>query len=113
MTAVVGKNISTELAAGKGVAERWKEQYCKDGRWSRYINGASSEDAYSALVALGAEPSPAEVAKIIPAGWAYPMCDGCNEYRERVVLIEPHDDLAARLCEECLEYGLRELRTTK
>ena len=58
--------IPAFAADNSKIAARWKAQYCKNGVW-RGCNGGieRSKEIYSALLALGANPTLAEINKII------------------------------------------------
>lgn len=80
------KFVSVEVATGRGVAERWRNQYFKqDGGWSKHPD-STSEAIYESLRCLGGNPDIAKVANIIGnKSWSYIACDGCNEYVERAI----------------------------
>ena len=42
------KRVSVSVASGRGVAERWRTQYQRDGKWTRTAKG-DSEQIYNAI----------------------------------------------------------------
>ena len=96
----------------RGVAERWKSQYCHgDGSWSTTINGDTGM-VYKRLAALDIETATAsQVAEIIGNNtWAGPGdCNECGQSRN--VLVElgqdpDYESATARICEDCLRKAL-------
>lgn len=95
----------------RGVAERWKQQYCRDnGQWMGF--GGDSAEIYTKLSALDPETAVAsEVAAIIGNNsWAGPQpCNECGETVGRVVEIgQPPDyeSATAQICEGCIRKAL-------
>lgn len=89
--------IKIETATGRGVADRWERQYCRDGAWSSEERKAE----WTRLRDLGADPAPEAIQAIIGnPSWTHIFCDGCSDYTSRAVVIgeyEPH-----RFCETCI-----------
>lgn len=66
-------------ASARGVAERWREQYGRDG-WPNTVSG-SSKETYEKLCGLGTNPTIEAVDAIISnKSWTHLSCDGCSEY---------------------------------
>jgi len=99
----------------RGVAEHWKAQYFRNGKWGNTVTGDCGE-IYAKLAALDPETAvAADVAKIIGNNsWAGPdNCHECGETVPRTVQVgqEPdYDSHTAQLCEDCLRHALALLR---
>lgn len=92
-----------------GVAEHWKQTYNdRNGNW-RY--GDNKRVTYEKLAALGPEPHPDDVDKIIGnTSWTACHCDECRDSVEYVVMVgqEPdYDSATAHLCRDCIEKAWR------
>ena len=100
------------VATGRGVADRWREQYYKaDGTWVRTSIG-DSEEKYNALCDLGPTPTPQQVADVIGnKSWSYLDCSGCHGDFEAVVEIDEHQDFT--LCESCIREAAEAIARTK
>jgi hypothetical protein len=88
------------------VAERWKAQYCRDGKWGTTVSG-STEAIHSRLAALPTDATPDDVAAIIGnSSWTGDSCDGCSAYAPTVWQIgeeEPdYESSTVLLCEACM-----------
>lgn len=101
------KLISRQEKANR-VAERWKEQYYqrKIDEWTETRIG-DTERTYKAIVALGNNPIPDEIDKIIGNGsWTRLTCDECGEDKEAVIQMgqEPdYESHTACVCWNCLD----------
>jgi hypothetical protein len=47
------------------IAERWKAQYCRGNVWRYCGDGKGSKQIYAELIALGDNPNPADIERII------------------------------------------------
>lgn len=98
--------IQIQVASGKGVAERWRSQYQRDGKWTDTAKGSSGE-TYNRLCALGPDPDIAAVAEIIGnKSWSYLSCRGCGESVERAVVLGEDYSEQALVCQACLQAAL-------
>lgn len=98
------KYVCVEYASARGVADRWRAQYERDGKWIPMSNG-SSEAIYSQLCALGNQPNIAKAAEIIGnKGWTYLSCDGCSQHVETAIRIGDHSigDEPKAYCATCV-----------
>lgn len=105
------RKIVVTVASARGVAERWRIQYQRDGKWTDTATG-SSKAVYEKLCALGPRPGIGQVASIIGnKSWSYLPCNGCNSYVTRAVQIGACWDYSAPLfCEACLDEALAAIR---
>lgn len=84
------KFVSIEHATARGVADRWRSQYERNGVW--IAGPRPSERVYTDLCSLGDIPDIAVVATIIGnKSWSYLSCNGCRDYVERAVRIGSDD----------------------
>lgn len=105
---VRAKYVSIERAYPLGVAERWHQQYYRDGKWVEHAPNA--EAVYNQLVALGQTTNPAVVADITGnKSWSYISCDGCLDYVERAVQIGAEGSERHRFCATCIAEAAYEL----
>ncbi len=103
------KRIQVDVASGRGVADRWRAQYERPDGWLKTVSGDSKE-VYNKLCDLGPSPDIAKVAEIIGnKGWSYINCDGCGEYVERAADYGSEYDKTIKLCQLCLDDGLKAL----
>ena len=104
------KRVSVSVASGRGVAERWRTQYQRDGKWTTTVSG-DSKKVYERLCKLGENPDIDVVAGIIGnKGWAHLSCNGCGDYVVRAAnLTREYSDNENLLCEACLKDGLAAL----
>jgi len=87
--------------------DRWKDQYCRNGSWSIY--GSDKEVKYNNLVALGDDPSPDDVNKVIGNNsWTNITCSGCKESVDSVVELGEvgYDTEYVYTCKDCLTKAL-------
>lgn len=92
------KYVSMQVATGKGVADRWRRQYFKDGAWK----DEEKERLYEALCNLGGEPSADDANAIIGhLGWTYIWCDGCGRDVPKVINIGEHEKNS--FCPTCID----------
>jgi hypothetical protein len=105
------RRVSVSVASGRGVAERWRKQYQRDGKWTRTVKG-DSEQIYNSLCDLGENPDIEAVAKITGnQSWSYLTCSGCNDYVVRAAGFgDNYSDHDTKLCQACLEDGLGALK---
>lgn len=98
--------VKVTFASGRGVAERWRSQYQRDGVWTRVVSG-DSEKIYNALCDLGHNADPAKVAEIIGnQSWSHLSCSACGDYVLRAVDFGcEHSDHGVMLCEPCVKDG--------
>lgn len=101
----------TLVRPSKGIAERWRTQYERpNGNWPVTAHG-SSMDIHEALCALGEDPDPDDVAKIIGnKSWSYHSCSGCGDYYHRLVEIGEYEQKS--YCKTCLTEALALLEDT-
>lgn len=96
--------LATRKANAKTAAERWRAQYFGGGKW-RYED--RMRGIWERLVALGDNPNPDDVERIIGnTSWTECKCDQCGERKESVVMVgEPldYDSRTASLCVSCLD----------
>lgn len=96
------------------VAERWREQYFHAGRWGTAF-GRSAEIKYEELKALGASPTPEEVAGVIGnTAWVDEFCSACHEYAHEWITVGEESDYesaTATLCPNCFEDAIRVFRS--
>ncbi len=83
------------------VAEQWKQQYCKNGKWLRLMVGGKSEVVYNKLVEAAGDIDKIE-AVIGNQSWTRLFCGECSEYADVGVLIG--DDQI--VCRKCLVKAL-------
>lgn len=94
------KFVTVHHASGVGVAERWRGQYYRDGKWLATYSGPGNVE-YEKLLALGSNPDIAAVAEIIGnKGWSYITCDGCAENVEIAVAIGEYETKS--YCRTCI-----------
>ena len=94
----------------KGVAERWKRQYCHHQSGWGSVFGGSSEDIYRKLLAMPDTATPADVAAIIGnTSWASTSCHECGDDVPVTVELgaeEDYESHTACICEPCLVKAL-------
>ena len=97
--------IITKQALANGAAERWKDQY------ACFSKGTNSRGIYEALLALGENPLPYDVNKVIGNNsWTYLSCDECSKEVEVVVQLgeEPdYESATAQICFPCLKKAVK------
>lgn len=107
--------IITRATQADTAAARWARQYRSpnDGRWLvTFLDGpAAARAVHEALVALGDQPNPDDVDRIIGnTTWTdVPPCNGCRGRFPLVVRVggEPdYDSSTALLCPACLRSAL-------
>ena len=102
------KYVSVQHATGVGVAERWREQYCRGGVWTDTAYG-SSEKKYKTLVDLGPTPDIDAVSSIIGnKSWSYLSCDGCNQYVQTAVSLGEYEPKV--YCAVCIAEAMEVLK---
>lgn len=102
--------LITRKIKAQSAAQDWHNQYAKDNwRWhdsKSFVTGMSKKQAYEALVALGDNPSPEDVNKVIGnTSWTDCLCNDCGKLVEEVVQLgqEPdYDSATANICFVCL-----------
>lgn len=101
--------LITRKGQAKITAARWKTNYLKNGEW-RY--GPDKERIYHELVALGNNPNPEDVNRVIGnSSWTDVKCDECGKYVEEVVQLgeEPdYESCTANICKSCLTLAMEE-----
>ena len=104
------KYVTIRHASATGVADRWRSQYEKDGKWTTTAFG-DSESVYKKLCALGPTPPIDSAAEIIGnKGWSYLFCDSCREYVTMAVALgESTYDEPKIYCEQCLREAVHVL----
>lgn len=113
------KGISIAVASGRGVADRWREQYLhRTNGWGNTASGPA-KDIHEKLCALGQNPTPEQVADVVGnKSWSYLSCSGCNEYIKRAVQFsDSWSEDCILLCDSCVEAAKQALadgtKTTK
>lgn len=95
----------------KGMADRWRDVYCRNGNWL-YDDGKRT--IWEKLAALGTNPHPDDVDAAIGNGsWTECRCDECRGLFEEVVEVgqEPdYESATARICKGCLTMALDRLK---
>ena len=90
----------------KGVAERWKRNYLRDGKWYETYSG-DTEIVYKKLLKATSEK---EVNDIIGnKSWTELHCDDCKKEVDAVVQLgdEPdYESATANICFDCLEKAI-------
>jgi hypothetical protein len=112
---VRAKYVCVEHASARGVAERWRSMYERDGVWTNNARGSTS-DIYNRLCALGETPDIAKVAEIIGnKSWSYLSCDGCSEHVTTMVRIGDHRyaDESKSYCATCIKEAAAVLADTE
>jgi CRISPR/Cas system-associated protein Cas10 (large subunit of type III CRISPR-Cas system) len=92
----------------RGVASRWKDRYCYDGKWSDVFHG-SSQTIYRKLCKLDGETASAqEVNGIIDNdSWTTLTCDVCGAERDEMFRIhDQYDEYTRDACRVCLTIAL-------
>ncbi len=102
------QRVKVQVASARGVAERWRAQYQRDGKWTRTVTG-DSEVVYNKMCDLGENPDIAKIADAIGnKSWSYISCAACAEYVTRAAdLTPPYTDNAILICRPCLEDAIR------
>lgn len=101
------KYVTLQVATGRGVAESWRKQYCKDGVWTKTAYGDSGA-VYAKLCDLGPNPPIDKVADAIGnQSWSYIFCEGCGDYVEKAAALGEYETKA--YCETCLKEALSAL----
>ena len=101
------RNIWLFERTGKSGAERWREQYCRNGYWVSTLTG-DAKAKYDALVALGDDPDPNKVDAIIGnQSWTHETCDVHGTRLDRAVVVSA-GDRSLILCPECV-YEMADL----
>lgn len=105
------------VVSRKGLAEiaakRWKNQYYSRGAWGRgrIMSLGEPEAIYEGLVALGDNPDPDDVDRIIGnKSWTYVCCNECNKSCESVIELgqEPdYESSTAHVCKACLKAAVK------
>ena len=87
------------------VAERWQNQYRKsDGTWIN--NFSNKREIYKKLVALGNNPNPEDVDRIIGnTSWTVLKCEECKQLCDIIAVMGEH----TQLCFKCLEKARKKL----
>lgn len=92
--------ISIQHASSINVAEHWRSQYQKDGRWL-HTESVDREAVYNRLLALGPMPDIEKSAEIIGSkSWSFIKCDGCAEYV--VIAVAIGEDEPKSYCGICI-----------
>lgn len=103
--------IITIKSRARGAAEKWKRIYSYLGSW----HVPSKESDYRRLAALGPDPDPEDVNRIIGhAGWTSIHCDECGQPVEIAMVFwdGPEDDdesSSVELCLGCLTKAAEKL----
>lgn len=103
--------LITRQTLARVAAPRWRRQYPPD-REHGWNDGRSANKISDALAALGSDPDPDAVDRIIGSGgWtAVPKCDECGrDDLSAVVQVgeEPdYESATAKLCRDCLARAL-------
>jgi hypothetical protein len=108
------KRVRVAVASGRGVAERWRSQYQRDGKWTRTVTG-DSEVIYNKLCDLGPNPNIDAIADLIGnKGWVHLTCSACSEYVTRAADFGcDYSDNQLLLCQACLTDGTAALSATE
>ncbi|MCP4761048.1 MAG: hypothetical protein GY870_04650 [archaeon] len=94
-------------------AERWKIAYYKKRRWYPYDDiDFSRKKIYESLLALGKNPKPDEVDKIIGnSSWTMLTCNECNLDCEKIISVgESIDYDFVFICGDCLRKALNKIK---
>lgn len=86
--------------------DRWRAQYYESGGWYTY---GDKELKYNTLVALGDNPSPDDVNKVIGNNsWTNVICSECKESVDSVVELGEvgYDTEYVYACKDCLTKAL-------
>lgn len=100
-----------------GTADRFKQQYCEDGRWWTFAHSTiwkkQPEAIYHDL--LEANGNLEATRAILPqGGWVSEYCMECKEYRDLVVQIQMDSDSgAATVCLPCLKHIVETLEAVE
>lgn len=101
--------LITPRIRAKEAASNWKEQYFVGGKW-QHIEFGSSKSIYESLLALGENPRPREVARIIGnESWTRTKCDECESFSSVIVRLgqEPdYESATAYICDNCLSLAI-------
>lgn len=106
--------IITPKVLARGVAEKWKRIHSLAGSWHIY---PSKEYDYHRLVALGPDPDPKDIERIIGhAGWTRVHCDECDQSVEVAMMFwdvveDDEESVPIRLCRGCLGKATERLDT--
>ena len=91
--------MKIEIASGIGVADRWRDQYFRDGEWANTVTG-NSGDIYERLCELGPNPDIDAVAEVIGnKSWSYLNCDFCSSYVKKAAIIGDYE--SKLICSNC------------
>lgn len=100
--------IITKQGLASGAAERWKGHY-QSQIW--FNESSDKREIHKALVALGENPLPCDVDKVIGNNsWTYLSCDECSKEVEVVVQLgeEPnYESATAQICFPCLKKAVK------
>ena len=82
-------------------AERWKRQYCEEGKWGSTVSG-SAKKTYDAIIAAGTDLNAIDAA-IGNKSWTHYSCSSCGEYFDfGVQMLEPDYETTPYFCSECI-----------
>lgn len=103
--------VITKRELIENIAERWKNQWCYNGRWS-YDDKLV---IYNKLIKLDTEVATEEDIKNIIGSnsWTSCRCGECNEDKQSIIVVgeEPdYDSATACLCLNCVEGALKLLQ---
>lgn len=97
------KFVSLATSPAKNVAERWRNQYCHNGKWLDRTSSCIPEEVYNELCRLGPNPDIAAVAKLIGnKSWSYLSCSSCGEDIERGIILGDYCYETHTYCETCI-----------
>jgi hypothetical protein len=102
--------LITRQTLARAVAARWRRQYPKV-RSHSFADGRNVNDIGDRLEALGADPDPDTVDRIIGNSWTrVPSCDECGRDNLSAVVQlgeEPdYESSTANICPDCLTRAL-------
>lgn len=97
--------LITRESNAAGAAERWREQYCHDGKWrdTKWDSGEDRRRTYEKL--LGGEQTADRVEKILNVSWTSTCCQECQDRGIPVVQLgeDPdYDSATLDVCVPCL-----------
>lgn len=102
------KLITRKVLADKA-SGRWLKTYFRKGEW---VYGFDKEVIYCNLKALGDNPTPEDVDRVIGnSSWTSIKCDECGKYVEEVIQVgeEPdYESCTANICKPCLILTMEE-----
>jgi hypothetical protein len=70
--------IVTDVEVSASATERWRRQYARSTSEERFSGGRSKSEIEAALDAC--DQTPANISRILNAGWATPRCDLCEQH---------------------------------